>query len=177
MDKTIEQSVGDLIDTCYKQQVSKIDLQSALEGFIKDDDTNASMAFRNLYREDDHCDIHNLDFNVEINWDGITVTFLLKITHADFNAKIRYQSERLEDYSMQILVLLQGDNLGFSAPVVFRCKAQCAGNGLSPCQALQRRSGTPQERPAGWPVSAHGGVAPLAKDYGHSLQGAPCHER
>jgi len=61
------------------------------------------------------------------------------------------------------LVLLQHDNAGFSAPVVFRYKAQGAGNGLSPCQALQRRSGAPQERPKGWPVSVHGCVAPLTK--------------
>ena len=32
---------------------------------------------------------------------------------------------------------LQGNNLGFSAPVAFRSKAQRTGNGLSPCQALQ----------------------------------------
>jgi hypothetical protein len=64
-----------------------------------------------------------------------------------------------------MLVLLQYDNDGFSVPVVFRGKAQCAGNGHSPCQAaLQRGSGTPQERPKGWSVSAHGGVTPLGKD-------------
>ena len=59
--------------------------------------------------------------------------------------------------SVRGLVLLQHDNAGFSAPVVFRYKAQGAGNGLSPCQALQRRSEAPQERPKGWSVS----VAPL----------------
>jgi hypothetical protein len=48
-----------------------------------------------------------------------------------------------------VLVLLQHDNYGFSVPVVFCYEAQCAGNGLSPCQALQRGSGTPQERPKG----------------------------
>ncbi len=47
--------------------------------------------------------------------------------------------------------------------MVFRSKAQCAGNGCLPCQALQRRGGTPQARPKGWSVSAQGGVAPLAK--------------
>ena len=62
-----------------------------------------------------------------------------------------------------VLVLLQHDNAGFSAPVVFRYKAQGAGNGLSPCQALQRRSGAPQERPKGWPVRVNGCVAPLSK--------------
>ena len=65
------------------------------------------------------------------------------------------------------LVLFQYDNAGFSAPVVFHGKAQCVGNGLSPCQALQRRRGTPQARPKGWPVSVHGYVAPLVKGYGH----------
>jgi len=75
------------------------------------------------------------------------------------------------------LVPRQGSTDGYSVPVVSRGKAQYAGNGRSPCQALQRRSGAPQERPEGWSVSAHDGVAPLAKDYGHSLRGAPCHER
>ncbi|MCP4283350.1 MAG: hypothetical protein GY792_02695 [Gammaproteobacteria bacterium] len=55
------------------------------------------------------------------------------------------------------------DIVRFSVPVVFRSKAQCAGNGCLPCQALQRRGGTPQARPKGWSVSAQGGVAPLAK--------------
>ncbi|MCP4283115.1 MAG: hypothetical protein GY792_01490 [Gammaproteobacteria bacterium] len=55
------------------------------------------------------------------------------------------------------------DIVGFSVPVVFRSKAQCAGNGCLPCQALQRHGGTPQARPKGWSVSAQGGVAPLAK--------------
>jgi hypothetical protein len=35
---------------------------------------------------------------------------------------------------------------------------------------------TPFLGPEGWPVRAHGGVAPLEKDYGHLLQGAPCPE-
>ncbi len=74
-------------------------------------------------------------------------------------------------------VLRQGDKSGSSVPVVFRGKAQCAGNGLSPCQTLQRGSGTPQERPKGWSVSVHGCVPPLAKGYGHSLRGVPCPER
>ncbi|MBV1914967.1 MAG: hypothetical protein KUG72_06245 [Pseudomonadales bacterium] len=42
---------------------------------------------------------------------------------------------------------------------------------------LQRGCGTPQERPKGGSVSAHVFVVPLAKDYGHSLRGTPCHER
>ncbi|MCP4284297.1 MAG: hypothetical protein GY792_07595 [Gammaproteobacteria bacterium] len=61
------------------------------------------------------------------------------------------------------LVLRPVDIVGFSVPVVFRSKAQCAGNGCLPCQTLQRRGGTPQARPKGWSVSAQGGVAPLAK--------------
>ncbi|MCK5091661.1 MAG: hypothetical protein KAR30_03950 [Gammaproteobacteria bacterium] len=47
----------------------------------------------------------------------------------------------------------------------------------SPCQALQRHCGTPQECPKGWTVNVHSRVAPLAKDYGHSLRDAPCYER
>ena len=51
----------------------------------------------------------------------------------------------------------------------------------SPLQVLQRNGGTPQERPLGWFVSAHGHRrlkaptlgAPLAKDLGHYLRGAP----
>ncbi len=74
-----------------------------MEDYIKDDDTDTSVAFRNLYHENDHCDLHNLDFNVEIDWDGITVPLLLRIIHTDFNAKIRYQSEKLENHSAQIL--------------------------------------------------------------------------
>ncbi|MCP4285892.1 MAG: hypothetical protein GY792_15790 [Gammaproteobacteria bacterium] len=60
-------------------------------------------------------------------------------------------------------MLRPADIVGFSVPVVFRSKAQCAGNGCLPCQVLQRRGGTPQARPKGWSVSAQGGVAPLAK--------------
>lgn len=54
------------------------------------------------------------------------------------------------------LVLLQVNNYGFSVPVVFGGKAQCAGNGRSPWQALQRGSRAPRERPVGWFVSVHG---------------------
>ncbi len=61
-------------------------------------------------------------------------------------------------------MLFQGNKLGFSVPVVLRGKAQCAGNGRLPCQALQRRCEAPQERPKAWPVSVHGRVAPLGKD-------------
>ncbi len=42
------------------------------------------------------------------------------------------------------LVLRQGYIDGFSVTVVFRNKAQHAGNGHSPCQVLQRSGGTPQ---------------------------------
>ncbi len=73
-------------------------------------------------------------------------------------------------------VLFQGDKSGFSVYVVFRSQAPCAGNGYSPCQVRQRRCGTSRERPKGWPVSVHGRVPPLAKDYSHSLRGAPCPE-
>ena len=76
-----------------------------------------------------------------------------------------------------VLVVLQPDNLGFSVPVALRCKARRAGNGRSPCQAAERGSGVPQERPKGWSVSVHGGVPALAKGYGHSLRAAPCPER
>ena len=53
-------------------------------------------------------------------------------------------------------VLYQYDKLGFSVLVVFRSKAQWAGNGQFPCQALQRGCGAPQGRPAGELVSVHG---------------------
>ncbi|HFC53995.1 MAG TPA: hypothetical protein ENJ43_06140, partial [Gammaproteobacteria bacterium] len=76
-----------------------------------------------------------------------------------------------------MLVLFQGNKSGFSAPVVFRYGVAVRRQWLFPCQALQRRSETPQGRPKGWPVSVHGGVAPLAKGDGHSLRGAPCPER
>ncbi len=56
------------------------------------------------------CDLHNLDFHEEIDWDGITVTFLLRIIHTDFNAKIRYQSEKLENHSAQILEFQGSEN-------------------------------------------------------------------
>jgi hypothetical protein len=74
------------------------------------------------------------------------------------------QSIPKESAHYTLPVLHQGDKLGFSIPVVFRSKAPCAGNGLSPYQARQRRCGTPQERPKGWPVSVHGCVLPFAKD-------------
>ena len=53
-------------------------------------------------------------------------------------------------------MLHQCNNSRFSAPVVFRCKAQHAGNGSPPFQVLQRSCGTPQERPPGEYVSVHG---------------------
>ncbi len=62
------------------------------------------------------------------------------------------------------LVLFQGNKSGFSVPVVFRGKAQCADDGRLPCQALQRGRGAPQERPKGWSVSAHGKARLAAND-------------
>jgi hypothetical protein len=70
----------------------------------------------------------------------------------------------IEGKTATLLVLHQDWFDGFSVTVVLRNKAQLAGNGLSPCQKLQRSGGAPQQRPKGWPVSAHGGVTPLAKD-------------
>ena len=36
--------------------------------------------------------------------------------------------------------------------MVLRRKAQCEGNGRSPCQVLERGGGTPWRRPMGWLV-------------------------
>ena len=52
-----------------------------------------------------------------------------------------------EDIMRMLRVVLQPDNCGFSAPVALRGKAPCAGNGLSPWQARERRSAAPRERP------------------------------
>ncbi|MBV1916285.1 MAG: hypothetical protein KUG72_12930 [Pseudomonadales bacterium] len=97
--------------------------------------------------------------------------WLRGLRDARAKAKIIMQVDKMEP------VLQQRWIDGFSAPVVLRNKAQCAGNGRSPCQALQRGYEIPQERPKGGSVSAHVFVVPLAKDYGHSLRGTPCHER
>ncbi len=88
-----------------------------------------------------------------------------------------YIARTIEIDLRELLVVLQPNNLGFSAPVALRCKARRAGNGRSPCQAAERGSGVPQERPKGWPVSVHGCVPALVKGYGHSLRAAPCPER
>jgi hypothetical protein len=74
-------------------------------------------------------------------------------------------------------VLQQGHIDELSVTVVFRNNAQHAGIGNCRCNVVKSRGATPQKRPKGWPVSAHGGVTPLAKDYGHSLRDVSCPER
>ena len=83
----------------------------------------------------------------------------------------------LSYYLGGVLVLFQHDNAGFSAPVVLRSKAQCAGNGLSPCQARQRGCGTPEARPTGESVSVPGQRCVSWQGLGHSRRDAPCQER
>ena len=49
----------------------------------------------------------------------------------------------------RVLVLLQCDNYGYSWLVSVHGKAQLAGNGLSPCQEVQRRPWALTSQPAG----------------------------
>ncbi|MFW2439360.1 MAG: hypothetical protein ACN4GR_08315 [Arenicellales bacterium] len=75
-------------------------------------------------------------------------------------------------------MLLQDDNSGFSVPVVFRGKAQYAQAMVVPLSSTVTLPREAIGAPEGLVCqNVQGSVAPLAKDYGHSLRGAPYHER
>jgi hypothetical protein len=102
MDQELEQSLGALIDNWYREQVSDIDLHTALVDYISHAETDAVMALHSFYHEDPHCDMHHVNFGVTLQWDGVTVDFLLKLIHQQFTAQVHYQSHRLKEYSIRI---------------------------------------------------------------------------
>ena len=75
-------------------------------------------------------------------------------------------------FSDRLLVLYPGDNYGFSVPLVFRSKAQRAGNGHSlvkRCNAAAGHQGSARRVSLSAPMD---GVAPLGKG-----EAIPCRAR
>ena len=86
-----EKLLGQLIDFWYRQNIANIDLQRAVEDFLNERATDETLLFSTFYHEDAMCDAHSRHVEVKIDWDGITIVFLIDFIHRDFTAQVRYR--------------------------------------------------------------------------------------
>ena len=120
-----EELLGQLIDFWYRRNVTNIDLQRAVEGFLTEGATDETLLFSTFYHEDAMCDAHSRHVEVKIDWDGITIVFLIDFIHRDFTAQVRYTTRRLEEYHAEI-VDFQGDDHSFESWINIECSSMTA---------------------------------------------------